>query len=567
MKNKIVKEYTLKYMPSEIWVAIFYIGMIALSLVGPYLMEYFIDVIIPNKNMKHILYFAIFFMCIYLIMLGLAVTIKYLIVRLENNIAADLRNRMFANTIYQPIKYYKEHQLGATMERVLKDTGVVHSIWGYLFPSIFSSLLTFVATFMIVFTKSYIIGLLSLVAIGCYVFVFKYFNEKLRTLFWKARGDVDEMNAAVTDAWNGAKEIKAFQIEGLVINRFKKINTLLKKHNCEMEIQEEFSSQLMSLATTLGTLITLVVGGYFVMKGDMTIGALVAIQAYVAKLYTPAQNIADMAVDYKVYQVNLQRMEEILGLTGENPIDDKNGMDLSGEIRFENIDFSYDKTPVLKNLTFTLGHNGQVAIVGPSGAGKSTILNLLLGFENPIEGKIVWGDTELGKSNYGMLRQNIALASQDAYLFNMSVYDNIKIGNPNASEEEIQRIIKLLEIDRIAEKFPNKLNTIVSEMGKNISGGQLQRISIARALIKNTPVLILDEATSNIDSQSEQLIQDILSEFKKRMLIIIVSHRLSSLKNSDKILVIEEGELKQEGTLEELAVKEGVFKTLFEEQL
>ncbi|KSV57438.1 ABC transporter ATP-binding protein [Acetivibrio ethanolgignens] len=567
MKKSIIAYYSKKYIFKELIIGVLYLGFIALSLLGPYLMQYFIDSIIPKRNLQNIIFFALFFLSVYLLMGGIALTIKYFVVNLENAIVTDLRNEMFRKLVHLPLGFYREHKLGSILERLVRDTGVVHSIWGYLFPSIFSSFITFLATLAIIARKSWLMAILALWTIGIYVFIFRYYNEKLRRLYMDTREDADKINSSITDAWNGAKEIKIFQLENLITKRFEELSTVLKKHNCNMEIKSEFSSQLMSLATTLGTLVTLCVGGYLVIQGEFTIGMLVALQTYVAKLYSPAQDIADMAVDYRKYQINIDRMNQILCLESEEISGKLYEKKSRGGIRLEDVSFSYGSHEVLKRLSFELEGKGKVAIAGKSGSGKTTLLNILMGLQKPSSGKVFWGEHRIGESSIEELRSNISLVSQDTYLFHMSVYDNICIGNPEASEDEIQRVIKLMEIDKIVEPFPDKLDTVIAEMGKNISGGQLQRISIARALLKKAPILILDEATSNIDSISEQIIQKALNEIKESTLVIIVSHRLSSLKEVDCIYVLDNGELCQKGGFSELLLEDGVFKSLFCEQI
>jgi ABC-type multidrug transport system fused ATPase/permease subunit len=530
------------------------------------MMKYFIDTIIGGGKIDSIIYFALVFLGVYIFMGFIAILIKYLIVILENRIVTDIRNEMFKNIVFQPLSFYREHKVGAAMERILRDADVVHSIWGFLFPSVFCSVLTFITTFAIIFAQSMLIALLSLLAIAIYVFIFKYYNEKLRKLYNDTRNDIDSINTSITDAWNGAKEIKIFMIEKLIIKKFEKIINLLRKDKVNMAIKNELSKQLMSFATTLGTLFTLCIGGYLVMKGNLTIGTLVALQAYVAKLYSPAQDIADMAVDYKKYQVNLERISQILYLDREEVVKETEHIPMECSVEIQNVGFSYGNNNVLKDISFEMKGKGKIAVVGKSGAGKTTLINLLLGFMNPSKGKVFIGGHDIADYPLDNLRRNITLVSQDTFLFNMSVYDNIRIGNPEAGEEELQKVARLLEIDKIVDNLPDKMNTVIAEMGKNVSGGQLQRISIARALLKKSPIMIFDEATSNIDSQSEQIIHDILDKVKKNALVIVVSHRLSSLKDADMIYVLDNGSIIESGKLEELSSYDGAFASLFRDQ-
>lgn len=567
MKKSIIAYYSRKNIGRELMIAVLYVVFIALSLIGPYFMQYFIDEVITKRDIRNIILFAGLFLSVYLLMGAIALIIKYLIVHLENDIVTDLRNTMFGKLVHLPLVFYREHKSGPVLERLVRDTSVVHSVWGYLFPSIFSSVLSFIATLVIIISKSWLVALLSLLTIFIYVFVFRYYNEKLRKLYMNTREDADQMNTSITDVWNGSKEIKLFQLENVFIRRFEKLGSILKGHNCNMEITSEFSSQLMSLATTLGTLVTLCVGGYLVIRGELTIGMLIALQTYVAKLYAPAQDIADMAVDYKKYQINFERINQILTLDGQNVFGNYCEKKIEGAICLDHVSFCYGSNEILKNISVELPCQGKIALAGKSGSGKTTFLNVLMGLEQPSSGRILWGSRAFGETSLDELRGNISFVPQAPYLFNMSVYDNICIGNPQASEKEIQNVIRLMEIDKIVEAFPDKLDTVVAEMGKNLSGGQLQRISIARALLKKAPVLILDEATSNVDSISEQIIQKALDEIKESTLVIMVSHRLSSLKDVDCIYVLDNGHICQKGKFSELLSEEGAFKTLFREQI
>ena len=567
MNKNMIKEFSKKYLALEIVIAFLYLIFIALSLIGPYLMEYFIDEVLPSKDPGNVVKFVLAFIGIYLLMSVIAILIKKNVVGLENNIVTEIRTKMFDNVVKQPLSFYQQHQFGAVNERLVRDTAVVHSIWGYLFPSIFSSVISFVATMVIIIRRSWIIAAFSVVSIGIYLLVFKLYNEKLRSLYLETRGDADQIGASMTDAWNGSREIKSFRLENLITGKFNRINLLLKKHNMNMAIKQEFSNQFMSLATTLGTLTTLCVGGLMVMRGQMTVGILVALQAYVAKLYKPAENIADMAVDYKKYQVNIQRMAQLYYLEGSEQVDSDAAGSISGNIVFDKVNFAYNEKSVLKDVSFETPDKGVIAIVGKSGAGKTTIMNILMKFINPSSGEIKIGDRNYSTCTPGEVRNSISLASQDSYLFNMSIMDNIRLGNPSVSEDRLKYVIELLEIDKFASSFPKGMDTVIAEMGKNISGGQVQRIAIARALVKDTPILILDEATSNVDSNSETIIQSALEKIQDNKLIILISHRLSSLKKAQAIYVLEDGAITQSGSFAELLSEDGAFKQLFDEQV
>lgn len=567
IKNRIIAHYAKENIAQEMSCALLYLIFIACSLSGPVLMEYFIDNVIPLHEIKPIVYFAIVFLCIYILMAIIALLIKRTIITIENRIITDIRSQMYENLVFQPLHFYQEHSLGAAMERIVGDTEVIRSLWGFLFPNAFSSILTFIATFIIMLSKSVLIAALSIVSIVIYLMVFRYYNEKLRSLYLKTRKDIDNVNNGITDAWSGAKELKIFRFESSIVNRFLALLGVLKNDSTQMGMKNEFSKQFMSLATTLGSLITLVIGGIFVIKGELTLGTMLALQAYVLKLYSPAEDIADMAVDYKKYTVNLERISQILFLEKEDLSDNIAARTIKPMIKFDHVSFSYGAKKVLDDISFKTANHGVVALVGASGAGKSTIVNLALGFLVADSGSVMIEQGQSGTLPLSEIRRNITLVSQDTYLFNASIYENIRIGNPSATEAEILTIIRRLEIDKIVEVHEKGIHATISEFGKNLSGGQIQRISIARALLKKAPIIIFDEATSNIDSQSEQIIHGIIEELMPESLIIMISHRLSSLKIAENILVLENGRIVEQGTIEELESNNGVFCDLFRDQL
>lgn len=567
--KKFVKYYVIKYRKEEFLCGSILVIIICLSLITPKLVQYFIDKVLPAKKIEGVILFAAAYIGVYLLIALLSILSKRIITSIENKIMTEVREKMYSNLLYQPLGYYRENKMGHIAERIIRDTEVIRSLWGFLIPSSFSSMLLFLVTLIIILANNRTIGVLSLLSVCMYILVFRFYNEKLRKLFLTTRNSIDKMNTSITDAWNGSKEIKIFLYEPRMINLFSKILSELKVNTVNMTMKNEYSTQLLNIATILGSLITLAFGGYYVIKGEMTIGVLVALHAYVAKLYSPAKDIADMALDFKKYSVNIDRFSELLYTDNkELSVEAKDIIDLKdGDISFENISFSYGENQVLDNLSFTSNNKEVTAIVGKSGSGKSTILNLLLGFIKPNSGHIKIGNHDISTIPLDILRQHIGIVSQDMYLFNMSIYDNIKIGNPKAKEEEIQALIKHLEIDKIVENYPDKLNTMVTEFGKNLSGGQIQRISIARALLKKPSIIIFDEATSAIDSQTEQVIQSIIEKLKEDTHVILVSHRLSSLKSANHILVLNNGEIVESGSFDSLTEKKGLFYELFKDQI
>lgn len=567
MSNNIIIKYTKKYKFRVIAIVLINLGFILLTLLPPLVTRYFVDEILIANEIDRIPRFSILFVTLYVTMSIGGVLVKYMIITLTNTIAFDVRNELYNSIVYQPLKYHKEQSIGKILERTMRDADVVHSIWGFLLPSVFSSAITFSVILIFLLSQSVLITALALISVILYSFVFLRYNDKLRKQYEVIRSASDKINSSILEVWNGIKEVKIFQLEQIMLRRLSKETHMLKRNNINMGITREYSNNFMNLATILGTLITSVIGAYMVASGALSVGMLIAILAYVSKLFSPARDLADMGIDYKKYSVSLNRINQVLTQQKEQESSEKSPDLLHGNIEISNISFSYEKQPVLKNISLTLPQTGSIAIIGKSGSGKSTLTSLLYGLMTPANGTISIDGKLISEIPLSQLRSSIAIASQDAYMFNLSIYENIKLGNSSASESEISSVIRLLRIDELAENLPKKLDTVSAEFGKNISGGQLQRISIARALLKRAPILILDEATSNIDSQSEEIIHNALENIRESTLIIIISHRLSSLKNTEKIFVLDKGSIVQEGALCELVNSKGKFKEIFQEQL
>lgn len=566
--NRLVKHYAKLYWKKEfLCIGIIFL-IVILSLIYPLLVQYLFDNILAKKELQKLIYFVISLFALNLSIACVTFVKKYIISIIENNIILDIRKEMFSNIIYQQLPFYKTKNVGIIMQKILGDVEVIRSLWGFLFPSITGDIFQFVITFIIILKINTVLALLSLLVIISYMLVFRLFNEKLRTLFTKIRSNMDQINAFVNEMWNGIKEVKIFLSEIKTIQKFTDILKIFSHNNISMTVQDELSSQLLNLITSFGSLIVLSLGGYYVIKGKMSIGQIVAVQMYISTLYSPAKDIADAAIDYKKYSAVTSRISEILYLDKKEECNYLNSKKFSNvSLKFQNVEFNYGKDNVLKNISFEMKTGKVYGLVGKSGQGKSTIINLILRFYSPLKGVISINNKELNEIPLNDIRKNVTIISQDAFLFNTSILDNICYGNPDATEDEINSVIKKLEIDKIVENMPDKLNTIVSEFGRNFSGGQVQRIAIARAILKNSSILIFDEATSAIDSETENLVQDLIDEMKNEKLIILISHRLSSIKLADEVFMLEDGKVVEHGKIDNLKENGQYFKSLFKEQL
>jgi len=302
------------------------------------------------------------------------------------------------------------------------------------------------------------------------------------------------------------------------------------------------------------------------MKGRFTIGGLIAFNYLTRYLFTPAHSLFESIINIQKSIAAVERNFEILELPSEKD-GEKEIKIKEGEIVFENVSFSYDgKVNVLENVSFKVKKGGKVAIVGRTGAGKSTLVSLILRFYEPQSGRILIDNQDIKYAKLRSLRKYISIVSQNEFLFSDTIRENIRFGNPNATDEEVEKAAKLSYCNDFIKKLPNGYETKIGERGMNLSGGECQRISIARAILKDPKILILDEATSAVDSETENKIQKALEHLMRERVILIIAHRLSTIVNADKILVFENGKLVEEGSYEELYKNNEVYRNLFDRQ-
>jgi subfamily B ATP-binding cassette protein MsbA len=316
-------------------------------------------------------------------------------------------------------------------------------------------------------------------------------------------------------------------------------------------------------------MVVMFVGGREVIAGRMTIGELITFTLYLGLVVGPVAQIVSIGTQLSEAFAGLERMREVLGERREDADDVVKPplADIKGMLEFRDVSFEYTEgVPVLKNVNFNAPAGRSVALVGPSGSGKSTLISLVAAFHRPTSGKILVDGIDLADTPLDDYRQFIGLVPQDSFLFADSIHDNIRMGNPKASREEVIRAARIAHVDEFAEKFADKYDTIVGERGVKLSGGQRQRVAIARAIIADPKILILDEATSSLDSESEALIQDGLNRLMKGRTTFVIAHRLSTIRNADQILVLEEGHIIERGNHQLLMALDGRYRALYEKQ-
>lgn len=563
----IVKFFAKRYWLRLFVLTTFIIVSVGITLIQPLILKYLIDNFIHNKSIQK---FA--FCVIIMVLVGcLSVLINYLRATTSsyiiNKIQLEIRSIMFEKLLYQPLGYYSKRNLGEITQRVLTDVHVVNSIFGFLFQRFISSSLILTGAVIVLLNMSWQVTIASLISVGMYVLVFKAYNEKLRDGYLKTRECMDDVSSELQETYIGIRDIKAFQYEHNKQSSFMDKLKKLFSYSYHLDKQSAVAHQLCYFFTIIGPLVVFFIGGIEVLRGIISVGTLIAIYSYVIKLYDPAMDVSDAALDLKKFLISIRRIAEILDLdaaeketAGKPELPEK----IKGEVVFDNVHFAYDeKIPVLNGLSLTLCPGKMVALVGATGGGKTTCANLMLGFFKNQKGRILIDGNDINQISIRSLRKHLSLVPQDPFMFNVSIYENIHLGNPKATPKEIEQVIKFTQIEEFIKKLPNGLNTIVGERGANLSGGQKQRIAIARALLKNSEIIIFDEATSAIDVNTETAIHETLNRIKAHKTLLVIGHRLSTVMIADEILVVKDGSVVEIGTHEQLLKTGTEYKKIF----
>lgn len=544
----------------------------AFSLVGPMLSGYAIEVIEygrGNIDFSKIFYYGFLMALFYVASSILSYIISIIMVKTARNVVYSLRQDAFETILNLPVSYFDKNSVGDILSKLTYDIDTMGSTLSTDLVNILTSVVTLVGSFFMMFTISKKLVLIFFITIPMSVMATKYITKRTRPLFRKRAKKIGDLNGFVEEHISGIKVIKAYNKEAKALDDFQKVNKDAVDAYYNAEYYGSMTMALMTFINNLSLACISTVGSILYLMNQMTLGQISSFVLYSRKFSGPIREISNLIADMQSAFAASERVFKFIDENREekDKIDAEDLKNVGGKVDMKNVTFSYDlNEKVLENLNINAKPNTVVAIVGPTGSGKTTIINLLMKFYNRDQGEISVDDKSIDDIKTESIRGAYAMVLQETWLFEGTIYENIAYGNENATLDDVKRVAKLAKIDDFIEGLPDGYDTMITGNGDNISKGQKQLLNIARAMLTDAKMLILDEATSNIDSKTEVQIQNALLEVMKGRTCFIIAHRLSTIKNADQILVLNGGKIIEKGNHRELLEKDGFYANLFKSQ-
>jgi len=482
-------------------------------------------------------------------------------------VVADVRKYIYEHMQRLSLRFYEDKQVGQLMSNVINDTDLFEQFIAHAIPDVVVNVITFVAVTVVLFNLNWQLTLLSTVPIPLVIVALRVYARYVRPAFRRRQKELGDLNAMLNDNLSGIREIKAFTRE---IEESRRVATGIDNYRksllSALRLMATFQP-FVDFTSSLGNLIVIYFGGRLAWQGVLPVADLVAFFLYLEMFYTPVRNLSGA---WEAVQGSLAGADRVAGLLSETPepVHKPGSIRLEGRARgtilMRNVFFEYTPgIPVLEDINLEIPAQSVTALVGPTGVGKSTLVSLVPRFYDVTEGSITLDGVDIRDYTLESLRQQISIVLQDVFLFYGTVRENIRFGRPDASDEDIIAAAKVANAHDFIQQLPDGYDTMIGERGVKLSGGQKQRLSIARAVLKDAPILILDEATSSVDTETEMLIQQALERLMRGRTTIIIAHRLSTVRNADQIVVMEGKGIRERGTHDELMRQDGLYRKLY----
>jgi len=567
---KRILEYVKPY-----WIRILIASLCAIGVSGAtaavaWLVQPALDKIFIQKNLQMLMLIPVAILIMYFLKGVFNYYQSYLMRYVGNRVIMDMRNDLYSHLTVMPMQFYTEHSTGKLMSRLLNDVSIINNAASTSIKDLVQNLITVIALLGVVFYQDW-----RLAAISCLVLPFAYYpiiklGRKLRRVSRKGQEEISGITAIMHETFTGASVVKAFGMEPSEINKFMEKNYSLFKISMKGVKLTELSTPLMEFIGAVGASLIIWYGGHQVVNGVTTPGTFFSFLTALIMMYSPLRALTRVNAAIQQSIAAAERVFAILDLDTEE-VTNKGTTELHGikdRIELRNVSFKYPSSTkhAISDASFSVPHGRTVALVGSSGGGKTTIGNLLLRFYEPESGGIYIDGTDIRDFTLRSLRSRIGIVSQDVILFNDTVFSNIAYGKKDIGMEDVMNAAKKAYAHDFIINMPDGYNTVIGERGAKVSGGEKQRIAIARAILKDPPILILDEATSALDTESEHIIRMALDNLMIGRTTFVIAHRLSTIKNADLIIALDNGKIVEMGRHEELLTRRGLYKRLYDMQ-
>jgi len=544
------------------------LGLTLVNLSAPKVLSSMTGVVekgVDDSALKVISRLALILLALYLLRILFRFLSNYLAHKAAWYLVGDLRSRMYNKLQSLDLGFFHDKQTGDLMSRVVNDTRDFELLYAHMIPDMITNIVTFAGVLIILLTINWKLALITCCPIPLILASGVVFAKIVRPFFKASQKTMGELNAQLQDSLSGLHEIQSFGQEAYESKRlnkknFEQVNAMLRALRASAIFHP-----CVEFLSSAGTVLVVFFGGYLAYRQQLSVEDIVAFVLYLSLFYAPISGLASWLENLQQSLAGAERVTLVLDTPSaiQDAPDAADIGNVEGAITFENVSFHYsNKIPVLKNISFSCKPGMMVALVGPTGVGKTTVTQLISRFYDPIEGRILIDEKDIKGVTLESLRHNISPVLQDTFLFNGTIAENIGYAKPDATMEEIQEAAKAANIHEDILSMPEQYETKVGERGLRLSGGQKQRVAIARAILRQSPIIVLDEATASVDVQTERQIQKAIKNITGKRTIIAIAHRLSTIKDADLILVIHEGEIIERGTHEELLAMKGFYYKL-----
>lgn len=489
--------------------------------------------------------------------------------RVSAKYAKKMRAEILDKITRLPIAYFDKHQIGDTLSRMSNDVTMVANTLSSVLTQIITSLTTLIGILIMMMTISVTLSLIALVAVPLSLVFVGLIAKKAQAFFRTQQTTLGALNSIIEEDYSGQSIIKANSYEQTAIDKFEKTNQRLYDTSWKAQFYSSLAFPITNVFTNLNYVLICVVGGQMAIDGKLLIGSVQAFIQYVSQFNRPITEVSQITSNIQQTLAAAERIFDFLDEAEESPdMDPALTVDkIKGAVEFNHVDFAYDESkPIIRDFSVKIKPGMQVAIVGPTGAGKTTIINLLMRFYDPVNGYITIDGKPTKEMKRADVRKMFGMVLQDTWLFSGTIEENLRYGNPKATHEDVVAAAEASSVHHFIESLPHGYKTEITEDSDNISAGEKQLLTIVRAMVADPPMMILDEATSNVDTRTEQLIQDAFVKLTHGRTSFVIAHRLSTIRNSDLILVMKEGEIVEHGTHDELLAMNGFYAELYNSQ-